>query len=91
MRARIAELPDGSFEYQTYAETGIATADLLIRSTITISGDEMVVDYEGRHLRRESGVNCVLNCTRSLTLFPLHAALLPDIPSNEGAAAGRFA
>jgi N-methylhydantoinase B len=85
MRARIAALPDGSFEYETSAETGIGTADILIRSTITIGGDEMVVDYTGSSPQtRESGVNCVLNCTRSLTLFPLHAALLPEIPSNEG-------
>ena len=85
MRARIGELPDGSFEYETHAETGIATADIVIHSTITIDGDEMVVDYAGSSPQtRESGVNCVLNCTRSLTLFPLHAALLPEIPSNEG-------
>ena len=85
MRARIAELPDGSFDYETYAETGIATEDILIRSTITISGDEIVVDYAGSSPQtQEAGVNCVLNCTRSLTLFPLHAALLPEIPSNEG-------
>jgi N-methylhydantoinase B len=85
MRARIAELPDGSFEYETLAETGIATDDILIRSTITISGDEIVVDYAGSSPQTQAaGVNCVLNCTRSLTLFPLHAALLAEIPSNEG-------
>lgn len=83
MRARIAELPDGSFEYETLAE--LATEDVLIRSTITIDGDEMVVDYAGSSPQtRKAGVNCVLNCTRSLTLFPIHAALLPEIPSNEG-------
>lgn len=83
MRARIAELPDGSFEYETLAE--LATDDILIHSTITIEGDEMVVDYAGSSPQtREAGVNCVLNCTRSLTLFPIHAALLPEIPSNEG-------
>jgi N-methylhydantoinase B len=85
MRARIAALPDGSFEYETVVETGIATRDLLVRSRITITGDEMVVDYTGSSPQtQEAGVNCVLNCTRSLTLFPLHAALLPEIPSNEG-------
>lgn len=85
MRARIAELPDGTYEYETHAETGIATDDVVIHSTITIDGDEMVVDYAGSSPQtHEVGVNCVLNCTRSLTLFPLHAALLPDIPSNEG-------
>lgn len=85
MRARIAELPDGSFPYETHAETGIATDDVLVRSTITIDGDEMTVDYTGSSPQTlEVGVNCVLNCTRSLTLFPLHAALLPEVRSNEG-------
>lgn len=85
MRGRIAELPDGSYEYETRAETGIATEDMVIRSTITVAGDEMAVDYTGSSPQtREVGVNCVLNCTRSLTLFPLHAALLPEVPSNEG-------
>jgi N-methylhydantoinase B len=85
MRARIAELPDGTFEYETHAETGIATDDVVIRSTITVEGDEIVVDYTGSSPQTSQvGVNCVLNCTRSLTLFPLHAALLPEIPSNEG-------
>jgi len=85
MRARIADLPDGRFEYETHAETGISTEDVVIHSTITITGDEMVVDYTGSSPQtRKVGVNCVLNCTRSLTLFPIHAALLPEIPSNEG-------
>ena len=85
MRACIAELPDGSFEYETYAETGIATADILIRSTITISGDEILVDFAGSSPQtHESGVNCVLNCTQVVDPLPFHAALLPEIPSNEG-------
>ncbi len=85
MRAQISQLPDGRFEYETRAETGIKTEDVIIHSTITIDGDEMTVDYTGSSPQsRVVGVNCVLNCTRSLTLFPLHAALLPEIPSNEG-------
>jgi N-methylhydantoinase B len=85
MRTRIAELPDGTYEYETHAETGIATDDVTIHSTICVDGEEMLIDYAGSSPQTQQvGVNCVLNCTRSLTLFPIHAALLPDIPSNEG-------
>jgi quercetin dioxygenase-like cupin family protein len=57
----------------------------VIHSTITVVADEMVVDYSGSSPQTQKvGVNCVLNCTRSFTHFPLHAALLPEIPSNEG-------
>lgn len=88
MRERIAELPDGVWTYRTLAETGISSDDITIESTITINGDSMVVDYAGSSPQTaQMGVNCVLNCTRSLTLFPLHAALLPEVPSNEGLSA----
>lgn len=88
MRARIAELPDGSWAYRTLAETGISSDDIVIESTITIAGDTILVDYAGSSPQTtQMGVNCVLNCTRSLTLFPLHAALLPEVPSNEGLSA----
>lgn len=87
MRVQIAELPDGEFTYETKAEVGVPTIDMMIRSTTTIDGDEITVDYTGSSPQtRDAGVNCVLNCTRSLTLFPLHALLLPEIPSNEGMA-----
>jgi N-methylhydantoinase B len=45
----------------------------------------MVVDYSDSSPQTQlAGVNCVFNCTRSMTLFPLHAMLLPNVPSNEG-------
>lgn len=85
MRSKIAELPDGRYPHRTIAEIGVCSEEVEIFSEITIDGDEMTVDYSGSSPQTQSaGVNCVLNCTRSLTLFPIHAMLLPDVPSNEG-------
>lgn len=87
LRSKIAELPDGRYPYRTIAEIGSGSEEVEIFSEITITGDEMTVDYSGSSAQTESsGVNCVFNCTRSLTLFPIQAMLLPDVPSNEGLA-----
>jgi N-methylhydantoinase B len=85
MRAKIATLPDGRYPGRTIAEIGVEGEEIEVVSVITVDGDEIVVDYEGSSPQTtHAGVNCVLNCTRSLTLFPIHAMLLPDVPSNEG-------
>lgn len=86
MRAKIAALPDGEFSHQTLAEFGLGDDDILINTVVTIAGDSMTVDYAGSSPQTaRAGVNCVLNCTRSLTLYPIQALLLPDVPANEGA------
>ncbi len=86
MRAKLSQLPDGTHARETVVEVGAVDDELLIVSEITIAGDTMKVDFQGSSPQTErAGVNCVLNCTRSLTLFPIQALLLPDVPSNEGA------
>ncbi len=85
MRARISELPDGEYVNRTIAEIGVGTDEIEMHTKLTVTGDEMVVDYsESSPQTQLAGVNCVFNCTRSMTLFPLHAMLLPNVPSNEG-------
>jgi N-methylhydantoinase B len=87
MRAKIAELPDGVYRHRTVAEIGIGDEEVEIISTIFIDGDELTVNYsESSPQTNLAGVNCVLNCTRSMTLFPLHAMFLANVPSNEGMA-----
>lgn len=87
MRTQIEALPDGEYPRRTPVETGIAGEELEIQSVITVAGDRILVDYSGSSPQTDkAGVNCVLNCTRSLTLYPLQALFLPDVPTNEGAA-----
>ncbi len=85
MRSKIAELPDGEYTNRTIAEIGAGTEEIEVHTTLTIDDDRMIVDYsESSPQTQIAGVNCVFNCTRSMTLFPLHAMLLSDVPSNEG-------
>jgi N-methylhydantoinase B len=85
MRTKIAQLRDGEYVNRTIAEIGAGTDEIEMHTRLTVDGDEMIVDYSDSSPQTQvAGVNCVFNCTRSMTLFPLHAMLLPDVPSNEG-------
>jgi N-methylhydantoinase B len=85
MRAKIAQLPDGEYVNRTIAEIGVGTDEIEMHTRLIVAGEEMIVDYsESSPQTQLAGVNCVFNCTRSMTLFPIHAMLLPDVPSNEG-------
>lgn len=85
MRSKILALPDGEYHRRTIAEIGVGGEEIEIVSAVRIDGDELTIDYSGSSPQTDrAGVNCVMNCTRSLSVFPLHAMLLPDVPSNEG-------
>jgi len=86
MRERIRELPDGEYERTTIGETGCSGEEFTIHSVIRIDGDTVTVDYAGSSPQTETaGINCVLNCTRSMTLYPFQMLLLPHVPVNQGA------
>ena len=53
--------------------------------TIRIRGSEITIDYAGTSAQIDRGINCPLNLTYAESVFPIMAALLPDVPSAEGA------
>lgn len=84
MRAAIRAIPDGVLEHESVIDG--FDEDLRIRSRITVAGDSLTVDYTGSSPQSATaGVNCVLNCTHSQTLYSFKAILLPHLPPNEGA------
>lgn len=57
---------------------------LRLAATITISDDEVLVDYAGTSKQINRGLNCVMNYTYAYTCYPLKCALDPFTPKNEG-------
>ena len=85
VRARIAELPNGSWSYEMMAD-GYEQPTTL-RATTTIADDGIVVDYDGTSAVQRRGVNVPLAYTTAYTVFGLACALAPDIPNNAGSLA----
>lgn len=82
MRKAISELPDGSYtgevELDGYHEP------VTLKGTITISGDELEVDFTGTSPQTAGGINSVYNYTHAFTSYALKCVLDPHTRKNEG-------
>jgi N-methylhydantoinase B len=86
MRAAIREVPDGVYAFEDFMDDwGPATDPLRVFVTVTVAGDEIVVDYEGSSPQTASGLNAYINYTRSYSYAAVKALTDPFGPMNDGA------
>ncbi len=85
-RARIREVSSnagGTYTAEDYLET--MEGDLVrIKVTLTISGDEIKVDYTGTSRQVEEPINAVYGVTVSSTVYALKTTIDPEMPMNQG-------
>lgn len=86
IRAAVAKLPDGEYCYTDYMDgCGEKYPDPLpIQVKITVSGDQMTVDFTGSSPQLEAPINVPWPCTKADVFYSIKAMLGPDIPANEG-------
>jgi len=84
-RKLIVTLPDGTYCYEDYLDDdGIDPDPIKIAVTITIHGEEILVDFEGSAPQCKGSVNAVYAITVSATAYVLRCLLGLDIPGNSG-------
>ena len=83
VRAGIALLPDGRYEAEDIVEA--VDRDLPIRVAVTVSGDEVEIDFTGTAPQYRGNLNCPLAVTRSACFFVVRALTDPDVPASGGA------
>ena len=87
-REILRALPDGTYTAEGEVEgDGVDDVDIPIRTSVTIKGDSLHVDFAGTAPAVAGNVNCPLSVTRSACLFALRVLLPPDVPINAGSAA----
>ena len=79
---RIAKLKNGSF-------SNVLTMDgydkpVTLSAELTVSDDNIHVDYTGTSPASRYGINVVLNYTKAYTCFGVKCVVAPDIPNNYG-------
>jgi N-methylhydantoinase B len=85
MRGAIAELPDGEYGFSDVLDDdGHGTTEIPIEATVTIEGQELVVDFEGTAAQTESPINAVRAVTASATYYAVRCVTDPEIPPNAG-------
>jgi N-methylhydantoinase B len=83
MRAGIAALPDGTYEASDVLEA--SEGDVVVRATVTVSGETIEVDFAGTAPQHNGNLNCPLAVTRSACYFVVRSLVDPDLPASGGA------
>jgi N-methylhydantoinase B len=84
VRSAISRLPQGRFEAVDVLEPA-AGGDLELRAAVTVSGDEIEIDFAGTAPQHEGNLNCPLAVTRSACYFVVRCLTDPDLPASGGA------
>lgn len=83
IRAAISRIPDGVYTSALDAD-GVEGHPTRLVCTISISGDQLEVDYAGSSGQVQHAINCPLPYTRAYTRYPLKILLDPGTPRNYG-------
>lgn len=85
-RARIAELPKGTWTAVDYVDDDGIELDRLVKIvvTVTIADDEVVVDFTGSDPATRGPINIPFGCTQGVAALAFKALTTPDTPANEG-------
>lgn len=85
VRKSIAEMPDGEYAAEEYADTdGHADKPIPIKVKIIIKGSDITVDYAGTGPIVKGAINSPYANTASATLYSLQFFLAPHAPQNQG-------
>ena len=84
MRARIAEIPDGTYHGQAIVDSdGVVNEPLTVDLVITKQGTEMTFDLSGSSPPCAGPMNSVLATTRS-SIYLAMKHIFPEVPINAG-------
>lgn len=85
-RARIAELPDGTYEFTDYLDDdGVDVGQRIeIHAAVTVDGAELHIDFTGTNEQVRGPYNCVPASSIAAVYYVLRAVTGADIPNNSG-------
>ena len=86
-RARLAELPDGTYEAEDLMEADAAgqPRDIHLRVTARIEADRLTLDFTGTDAQVDGNLNCPLPVTKSAAFFAVRVLTDPEAPPSAGA------
>ncbi|HKF75323.1 MAG TPA: hydantoinase B/oxoprolinase family protein, partial [Candidatus Dormibacteraeota bacterium] len=86
VRERIAAMPDGEYRFEDFMDDcGPGSDPLRIALRATVTGDRVLIDFEGTAPQTESGLNSYFNYTRSYVYAAVKCLTDPYGPMNAGA------
>jgi N-methylhydantoinase B len=85
-RAKVVEIPDGTYTFTDYLDNDGVELDrrLQITATVTIDGDHFMVDFTGTSAQSRGPLNAVPSSTLAAVYYCVKAVTDPEIPNNGG-------
>lgn len=84
-REAIRRIPDGRYAFEdSLDDDGVEEEPVKICVTITIHGDEAIIDFTGSSPQVKGGVNAISAVTLSAVFYVFRCLVEFDIPSNAG-------
>lgn len=85
VRNSIAEIPDGTYTAEDYADTdGLSAAPIRMKVALIINGSDITVDFEGSDPACKGAINSPFANTASAVFYSLQFFLAPYAPQNQG-------
>jgi N-methylhydantoinase B len=85
VREAIKSLPDGTYTASDIMDgDGVSDEQVLLKLSITVDNDELVLDFTGTDHENEGPLNCTPAMAFAGTMSVIMAILSEDIPKNEG-------
>lgn len=85
VRNSIAEIPDGDYSAEDYADTdGISEEPIRMKVTLKVRGTDIIVDFAGSDPTCKGAINSPFANTASAVFYSLQFFLAPWAPQNQG-------
>ena len=85
MRGEIERIPDGEYKFVQWLEDdGHSIEPLAVAVTVTISGSDVIADFNGSAPQARGPINAPYAVTASNVYCPVLEVVAPDIPTNHG-------
>ena len=85
-RARLAALPNGTWEAEDWADDDGIDHDTILKLhvKVTVTDDEFVVDWSGSHPATPGPMNLPIGLTEGVSALAFKGVTTPDTPANSG-------
>jgi N-methylhydantoinase B len=84
-RAEISRMPDGVYAFTDFIDNdGINPEPIVIKVTLTITGDTIHVDFTGTSPQAKGAINSTFSVTKSMAYAAIRCMLPAEIPNNAG-------
>lgn len=81
----IAQIPDGIYEFEDVMDSdGVDAFDIPIKVKVTVSGTDILFDFDGTSPQVRGNINVTMNATQASVCYSIKALLDPEVPSNQG-------